>query len=67
MDFIQLTDNELKTPIYVSIEAICAIYSHRDGSIMVELKSGEHHWISEEPEKIMETIETIVLINNINH
>ena len=57
MNFIKLTDRESKTPIYVSIEAICLTYSDYNVGAIVELKNGENHWISETPEEIMKIID----------
>lgn len=60
MKFIELTDSETKTPIYVNIESICAIYTYVDGDITIRLKSGESFWVLEEPKKILELIEKIL-------
>lgn len=60
MKFIELTDSETKTPIYVNIETICAIYTYDDGDVTIRLKSGESYWVLEEPKKILELIEKIL-------
>ena len=57
MEFIELTDSELKTPIYVNIEAICATYTYRDGSKLIKLNNGEGYWVLEQPEDILKMIE----------
>ena len=60
MKFIELTDSETKTPIYVNIESICAIYTYDEEEITIRLKSGESFWVLEEPKKILELIEKIL-------
>ena len=65
MNFIELTFNESKTPIYINMEAVCAIYVDDDGDTLVKLKNNECYSVIEKPEKIMRTIELIVLTNNI--
>ena len=57
MNFIKLTDRESKTPIYVSIEAICSTYSDYNGSAIVELSNGDNYSVLEKPEKILEMID----------
>ena len=60
MKFIELTDSETETPIYVNIETICAIYTYDDVDVTIKLKSGESYWVLEEPKKILELIEKIL-------
>ena len=64
MKFIELTDSETKTPIYVNIETICAIYTYDEEEIIIKLKNGEGHWVLEQPEEILKMIENT--INNKN-
>ncbi|RKW26504.1 MAG: hypothetical protein D8B48_08870 [Granulicatella sp.] len=56
MNFIELTFGESKTPIYINIEAVCAIYVDDDGDTLVKLNNNESYWVTEEPEKIIEKI-----------
>lgn len=57
MNFIKLTDRESKTPIYVSIEAICSTYSDYNGSAIVELSNGDNYSVLEKPEEIIAMID----------
>lgn len=57
MKFIKLTDREPKESFYVSIEAICSIYSDYNGSAIVELINGDSYFVLEKPEKILEMID----------
>ena len=67
MKFIELTDNETKTPIYVNIEAICATYSYHDGSTIIKLNNGGGYWVLEQPEEILEMIENTLNKNKNQH
>ena len=67
MNFIELTDSEVKTPFYVNIEAICATYSYHDGSTLIKLNNGEGYWVLEQPEEILEMIENTLKKNNHKH
>lgn len=64
MKFIKLTDSEVKTPIYVNIEAICATYSCHDGSTLIKLNNDERYWVSEEPEEILKMIDNALHESN---
>lgn len=67
MKFIELTDSELKTPIYVNIESICATYSYCDGTTLIKLNNGTGYWVLEQPEEILEMIENTLNKNNHKH
>ena len=67
MNFIKLTFSKTKTPVYVNIETICAIYTFDDGDIIIKLKSGESYWVLEQPEDILKMIENTINKNNNNH
>ena len=57
MNFIKLTDSELKTPVYVKIETICVIYPYNDRCTVVTLNNSRSYFVSEKPKKVLEMID----------
>lgn len=52
MKFIELTDSDFNTPIYVNIEMICAFYvDYYDGYTTLKLNSGDSYSVLEKTEK----------------
>ena len=64
MNFIKLTDSELKTPVYVKIETICVIYPYNDRCTVVTLNNSRSYFVSEKPKKVLEMIENILHESN---
>lgn len=64
MKFIELTDCETHTPIYVNIETICAIYTYDEEEIIIKLKSGEGYRVLEQPEEILKMIDNVLHESN---
>lgn len=64
MNFIKLTFCNSKTPIYINVEAVCAIYLDDIGDTLVKLKNNSGYWVTEEPEKIMEKIDNALHESN---
>ena len=64
MNFIELTFCESKRPIYINVEAVCAIYVDDIGDTLVKLKNNSGYWVTEEPEKIMEKIDNALHESN---
>ena len=64
MKFIELTDCETQTPIYVNIETICAIYTYDEEEIIIKLKSGEGYRVLEQPEEILKMIDNVLHESN---
>lgn len=65
MNFIELTDSDFNTPIYVNTEMICAFYvDYYDGYTTLKLNSGDSYSVLEKTEKILEMIDNALHGNN---
>ena len=65
MNFIELTDSEFNTPIYVNIEMICAFYvEYYDGYTTLKLNNGISYSILEKTEKVLEMIDNALHESN---
>ena len=64
MKFIELTNYEFNTTIYVNIETICAVHADYIEGTIVRLSGGTSRWVSEKPEEIMEIIDNALHESN---